>query len=155
MNGRGAGRVVAGLATQRLAQALRERIFALRRTVKIAATVLATSPLLIRILQSDTDHIAHDTGAFGNSGIRSSRRGPREPLRRQAVMSSPSAQPSSAAAVWRSPGANAQDKCRAFSHTDGTRSERAGATNDVSRPVRPDGSLLQYTYGNSRAVRAM
>jgi putative selenate reductase molybdopterin-binding subunit len=36
---------------------------------QIAATTLATIPSHVRILQSDTDHLDHDTGAFGSTGI--------------------------------------------------------------------------------------
>jgi putative selenate reductase molybdopterin-binding subunit len=36
---------------------------------QIAATTLATTPSRIKILQSDTDHLDHDTGAFGSTGI--------------------------------------------------------------------------------------
>ncbi len=35
---------------------------------QIAATVLGTTPAQVRIQQSDTDHVAHDTGAFGSTG---------------------------------------------------------------------------------------
>ncbi len=35
---------------------------------QIAAAVLGTRPARIRIAQSDTDHVAHDTGAFGSTG---------------------------------------------------------------------------------------
>ena len=35
---------------------------------QIAATALATTPARIRILQSDTDHVGHDTGAYGSTG---------------------------------------------------------------------------------------
>jgi putative selenate reductase molybdopterin-binding subunit len=35
---------------------------------QIAATVLATAPANIRLLQSDTAHGGHDTGAFGSTG---------------------------------------------------------------------------------------
>jgi putative selenate reductase molybdopterin-binding subunit len=36
---------------------------------QIAATVLGTAAARVKILQSDTDHVAHDTGAFGSTGI--------------------------------------------------------------------------------------
>ena len=36
--------------------------------VQIASTVLAAAPAAIRILQSDTTLVAHDTGAFGSTG---------------------------------------------------------------------------------------
>ncbi|RDJ26910.1 aldehyde oxidase [Bosea caraganae] len=35
---------------------------------QIAATMLGATPAQIRIRQSDTDHIAHDTGAYGSTG---------------------------------------------------------------------------------------
>jgi putative selenate reductase molybdopterin-binding subunit len=35
---------------------------------QIAATVLGTTPDRIRIRQSDTDHVSHDTGAYGSTG---------------------------------------------------------------------------------------
>lgn len=36
---------------------------------QIAAAVLRTTPQSVRIAQSDTDHVSHDTGAFGSTGI--------------------------------------------------------------------------------------
>ncbi|CAM5773755.1 hypothetical protein LMIY3S_04284 [Labrys miyagiensis] len=35
---------------------------------QIAATMLGTTPERIRIRQSDTDHVSHDTGAYGSTG---------------------------------------------------------------------------------------
>jgi CO/xanthine dehydrogenase Mo-binding subunit len=35
---------------------------------QIAATALGTTAACIRIRQSDTNHIGHDTGAFGSTG---------------------------------------------------------------------------------------
>lgn len=37
--------------------------------VQIAATVLGTPAAMVRLVQSDTDLVAHDTGAFGSTGI--------------------------------------------------------------------------------------
>ncbi len=37
--------------------------------VQIAAQVLSTTPEQIAVLQSDTDHVEHDTGAYGSTGL--------------------------------------------------------------------------------------
>jgi putative selenate reductase molybdopterin-binding subunit len=36
---------------------------------QLAASVLGTRPVRIRIVHADTDHVGHDTGAFGSTGI--------------------------------------------------------------------------------------
>jgi putative selenate reductase molybdopterin-binding subunit len=37
--------------------------------VQIAAQVLSTTPDRLAVLQSDTDHVGHDTGAYGSTGL--------------------------------------------------------------------------------------